>query len=166
MSSKATLLAQLQSLITDALNKQNTAAKVRTILTAIINSSFNTTDDASAFVAPELYTYSALTTPTGATPTVTIDCDNKVVVSRNLSVTSGSTSDVTLALSNAINGTTLTLIVTNSDAGSRNVLIPAAAAHIDFSGNAKTVAIPNGKRAVFGVTYNGSLYCWTVAIEE
>jgi len=165
MANRTTLLAQLQALITDNTSKQNSATKVRQILTAIINSALNTTDDASTFISPSLYEYTALTTPTGATPTVTIDCASKAVVSRNLEITDDSTGNVTLALSNATNGTTLTLVVTNSDVIDRSIIIPAAAAHIDFSGNSKTALIPTLKRAVFGVTYNGSLYCWTVVIE-
>lgn len=115
--------------------------------------------------AGESYEYTALTTPTGAAPTVTIDCASANIVSKNLGLDDTSTGDVTLAVSNAVNGTTGTLIITNSDAISRNVLLPASSAHIDFSGNAKTIAIAAAKRAVLGFTFNGSVYAWTGSVE-
>ncbi|SFB79977.1 hypothetical protein SAMN05421780_101535 [Flexibacter flexilis DSM 6793] len=102
--------------------------------------------------------YNAAVTPTGTAPTVTYDFGGKIDQQNQLTLTSDSTGDVTIAVIGSANGSAMTIVVKNNDSISRDVKIPSGDTGIGIASH--TVAVPSGKYAVLCVSYIGTIGLW------
>lgn len=107
--------------------------------------------------------YVPITTPTGATPTVNLDGNNENFPAYKLTIDNTSTGNVTFTVSNFSNGTTYTLLLKNSDSIQRSLIVPSASSHIIYNNaDSKTLPIPNGRRAIIAISYDGTEYHWSI----